>query len=459
MGAVKHANKTILICITCDEKRFVVKLPSSDRFSRVSTPSPKKNRKLRWVQEFGPGLITGASDDDPSGIATYSQAGAQLGFSPSWVMVLAFPLMAAIQEISARIGRTTGAGLAANILRFYPRWMVQLVVGLLCIANTINIGADLGAMGEVVSLMVGGPVLVYSLAFGVLCATLQILIPYVRYVAMLKWLALSLIGYFATLAMVKVPWGSVLHGLLIPTFHRDPRFWSTIVAVLGTTISPYLFFWQASQEVEEIALQPRRRALVDRPRQAGSALERIRVDTYTGMAFSNVVALAIIITTAATLHVSDITNIETAAQAALSLRPLAGRFAAALFSLGIISTGLLSVPVLAGSTAYAVSETQGWPLGLAQLPRNAKAFYATIAATTMIGALLNFSPISPIKALYWSAVINGLVAVPVMAVMMLLSSSASVMGNFGIRGPLRAVGWMATVVMAAAAVALIITSL
>jgi NRAMP (natural resistance-associated macrophage protein)-like metal ion transporter len=425
----------------------------------VSSNPPRKKRKLRWLEEFGPGLITGASDDDPSGIATYSQAGAQLGFSPSWVMLLAYPLMAAIQEISARIGRTSGHGLAANIRRHYPGWIAQLVVIALSVANIINIGADLGAMGEAVRLLVGGPVLFYTLTFGVLCATVQILMPYARYVGILKWLALSLLGYFATLAMVDVPWAEVLRGLVIPTFTTDARFWSTLVAVLGTTISPYLFFWQASQEVEEIAAVPRREALVHKPRQADSALERIRVDTYTGMAFSNLVALAIIITTAATLHASHITNIETAAQAAAALRPLAGRYASALFALGIVSTGLLAVPILAGSLAYAVAETHSWPLGLARRPRNARAFYATIAAATLGGALLNFSPLNPIKALYWAAVINGLVAVPVMVIMMLLSSDRRVMGSFGVGRWLRALGWLATLVMAGAAIAMLLTSL
>jgi NRAMP (natural resistance-associated macrophage protein)-like metal ion transporter len=419
---------------------------------------PARGGKPHWLRAFGPGLITGASDDDPSGIATYSQAGAQLGFSISWTMVLAYPLMAAVQEISARIGRTSGRGLAANIRRYYPKWVVQLVVGLLFVANTINIGSDLGAMGEAVGLLIGGPVLVYALAFGVLCAALQILMQYARYVSILKWLALSLFGYFATLAMVKVPWGAVVHGIFVPTVTADAKFWSTIVAVLGTTISPYLFFWQASQEVEEIEAVPERQALIHKPRQATAAIGRIRLDTYVGMAFSNLVALAIIITTAATLHASGIHNVDTAAQAAESLKPLAGHLAFALFALGIISTGLLAVPVLAGSTAYAVAETRGWPIGLGRLPQHAKAFYATIAIATMLGAALNFSPVSPIRALYWSAVINGLVAVPVMIVMMLLSGDSKIMGKFGITGPLRAMGWIATLVMAAAAVALVVTS-
>ena len=419
---------------------------------------PEKTHRLRWLRDLGPGLITGASDDDPSGIATYSQAGAQLGFSLSWVMLLTYPLMAAIQEISARIGRTSGAGLAANIRRHYPAGVLQTVVALLCVANTINIGADLGAMGQAVGLLAGGPVLAYTLVFAVLCATLQIMMPYARYVGGLKWLALSLLGYFATLCMIKVPWASVAHGILVPTFTLDVKFWSTLVAVLGTTISPYMFFWQASQEVEEIAAVPERAALIGTPRQATSAFQRIRFDTFAGMAFSNLVALAIIITTGATLHASGVTNIDTAAQAAASLRPLAGRFTEALFAAGVISTGLLAVPVLAGSMAYALAETRGWPFGLARLPRKAKAFYATIAIGTLSGALLNFTPVNPIKALYWSAVLNGIVAVPVMVVMMLLSSDAKVMGSFGVSGTLRAIGWIATLVMAAAAVILVVTT-
>jgi NRAMP (natural resistance-associated macrophage protein)-like metal ion transporter len=427
---------------------------------RVDVPPtlPDKTHKLRWLRDLGPGLITGASDDDPSGIATYSQAGAQLGFALSWVMLVTYPLMAAIQEISARIGRTSGAGLADNIRRHYPPWILQTVVALLCVANTVNIGADLGAMGEAVGLLVGGPVLVYTLVLAALCTTLQIIMPYARYVGALKWLALSLLGYFATLGMIKVPWGSVAHGLLVPTFTLDAKFWSTLVAVLGTTISPYMFFWQASQEVEEIAAVPEREALIRTPRQAASAFQRIRLDTFAGMAFSNLVALAIIITTAATLHASGVTNIDTAAQAAASLRPLAGRFAEALFAAGIVSTGLLAVPVLAGSMAYALAETRGWPFGLGHVPRKAKAFYATIALSTLLGAILNFTPVNPIKALYWSAVINGLVAVPVMIIMMLLSSDAKVMGGFRISGALRAVGWIATLVMAAAAVILVVTT-
>ena len=417
-----------------------------------------KSSKLRLLSLLGPGLITGASDDDPSGIATYSQAGAQLGFSISWTLLLTYPLMAAIQEISARIGRTSGIGIAGNIRRYYPASLVRIIVTLLFIANTINIGADLGAMGDALALLAGGPALFYAIAFGVLCALLQIFMQYRRYVSVLKWLALLLLSYFATLAVIKLPWGEIARGLLLPTFTAEPRFWSTLVAILGTTISPYLFFWQSSQEAEDIKTSPEREPLVDKPRQAPNAHARIRIDTYIGMAFSNLVALAIIITTAATLHVAGITNIDTASQAAEALKPLAGTFAFALFALGIIATGLLSVPVLAGSAAYALGEALKWRTGLRHRPLQAKSFYTTITIATMLGASINLSAISPIKALYWSAVINGVVAVPVLVVTMLLSGNSNVMGQFKITATLRIVGWVTTLVMAAAALGLALSA-
>lgn len=412
--------------------------------------SPDAKRGL--LQSLGPGLITGASDDDPSGIATYSQAGAQWGFAISWTMLFSYPLMAAIQEISGRIGRTTGRGIAGNIRRHYPNWLLQVIVLLLLIANTINIGADIGAMGDATALLVGGPKLLYVVLFGVVCALLQIYMQYARYVFFLRWLTLSLFAYFASLMVVHVPWKEVAWGLFIPTFSSDGAFWTTVVAILGTTISPYLFFWQASQEVEEIKEVTERKPLLDKPAQGPDALARIRVDTYVGMAFSNLVALAIIITTAATLHAAGTTNIETSSQAAEALKPIAGPFAFAIFTIGIVGTGLLAVPVLAGSAAYALGEARQWPIGLARRPMEAKAFYATIAISTLIGILINFSSINPIKALYWSAVINGVVAVPVMAIMMLMSASPRVMGKFKIVGPLRSVGWAATAIMAAAVV-------
>src|SRR5215471_10321558 len=301
----------------------------------------------RILRQLGPGLITGASDDDPSGIGTYSQAGAQLGFGIGWTMLFTYPLMAAVQQISARIGRTTGHGIAGNMRRHYPPWLLQSLVILLCVANTINIGADLGAMGDALSLLIGGPRLLYVIRFGAFCATLQIYMQYTCYVSVLKWLCLALFAYFGTVMVVHVPWEEVAWGLFVPTFSSDGAFWTMVVAILGTTISPYLFFWQASQEAEDIKAVPERKPLLRRARQAPDAFERIRLDTYVGMAFSNLVGLAIIITTAATLHAAGVTNIETSTQVAEALKPVAGPFAFTIFTLGIVGTGLLSVPVLA----------------------------------------------------------------------------------------------------------------
>jgi NRAMP (natural resistance-associated macrophage protein)-like metal ion transporter len=423
---------------------------------RHRTVDPSKARLLRAL---GPGLITGASDDDPSGIATYSQAGAQFGFAISWTMLFSYPLMAAIQQISARIGRTTGKGIAGNIRQHYPARLLQSIVALLFIANAINIGADLGAMGDALTLLIGGPALSYVILFGAICAVLQVFMKYARYVAMLKWLTLALFAYFGTIMVVEIPWAEAARGFFIPTFLPDAAFWTTVVAVLGTTISPYLFFWQASQEVEEIRAARERKPLIRAPNQGPDAVERIRLDTLVGMAFSNLVALAIIFTTAATLHSNGITNVETSAQAAEALRPVAGPFAFTLFALGIIGTGLLAVPVLAGSAAYAVGEARKWPVGLALKPEKAKAFYITLTIATMIGVALNFSPINPIRALYWSAVINGVVAVPVMIIMMHMTANPKVMGQFTINGGLRSAGWLATAVMVAAALAMGVTSM
>jgi NRAMP (natural resistance-associated macrophage protein)-like metal ion transporter len=400
---------------------------------------------------LGPGLITGASDDDPSGIGTYSQAGAQFGFSISWTMLFGYPLIVAIQQISAQIGRTTGRGIAANVRRHYPNWLLQVIVGLLFIANTINIGADLGAMGDAVKLLIGGPHLLYAVLFGALCALLEVFMQYKRYVAVLRWLTVVLFAYFGTIMVVQIPWAEAIRGFLIPTFAPDAAFWTTVVAVLGTTISPYLFFWQASQEVEDIRAVPERKSLVKAPAQGPEEIERIRLDTYIGMAFANLVALAIMITTAATLNANGITDIQSSSQAAQALRPVAGPFAFALFALGIVGTGLLAVPVLAGSAAYAVCEARQWPTGLSRKPLRAKAFYATLTLATLIGVMINFSPINPIKALYWSAVINGVVAVPVMITMMHMTHRRQIMGEFPVSDGLRLVGWIATAVMAAAA--------
>jgi len=426
----------------------------SSATSRTSK-NPKQSRLLRAL---GPGLITGAADDDPSGIATYSQAGAQFGFAITWTLLLTYPLMTAIQEISARIGRTTGLGIAANLRRHYPNWILQCIVLLLIIANTINIGADLGAMGDAVSLLIGGPKLLYVVAFGVCCAVLQVFIPYARYVPILKWLTFALLAYFGTVMVVKVPWVEAARGFFIPTLSTKVEFWTVVVAIFGTTISPYLFFWQASQEVEDIKDVSERKPLVAAPKQGPDAINRIEIDTYIGMAFSNLIALAIMFTTAATLHAAGTTDIQTSSQAAEALKPIAGSFAFAIFTLGIVGTGLLAVPVLAGSSAYALGEAWKWPTGLARKPLNAKAFYATIAVSTLAGIAITFSPLDPIKALFWSAVINGVVSVPVMAMMMLITSNKKIMGKFVLTGILKYVGWLATAVMSAAALGMGITA-
>lgn len=414
--------------------------------------------RLRLARLLGPGLITGAADDDPSGIATYSQAGAQFGFAISWTLLLTYPLMAAIQEISARIGRTTGKGIAANLRYHYPRWALQGIVLPLIVANVINIGADLGAMADALKLLIGGPVLVYVPLFGGISALLQIFIPYSQYVSWLRWLTLVLFAYVATAFVVTIPWREALAGFLIPTFSTDAKFWTVVVAIFGTTISPYLFFWQASQEVEEIGNVRARRPLVRAPTQGSDAIQRIKIDTYTGMAFSNLVALAIVFTTAATLHPTGNTDIETSSQAAQALRPVAGALAFAIFSIGIIGTGLLAIPVLAGSAAYAVAESYHWPIGLGRKLGKAKGFYITIVVATVSGIAIVFSPLGPIKALFWSAVINGVVSVPIMTMMMFIGANRKIMGKFAISGPLRIVGWIATAAMTAAVAGMVITS-
>src|SRR5258707_11042466 len=421
------------------------------RVRAAPASDPKQPRRMRVL---GPGLITGASDDDPSGIATYSQAGAQFGFAISWTMLFSYPLMVAIQQISARIGRTTGKGIAGNLRQHYPNWLLQGVVALLLVANTINIGADLGAMADALRLLIGGPSLIYVIAFGALCALLQVFMAYARYVAVLKWFTLALFAYFGTAMVVNIPWAEAARGFLIPTFLPDAAFWTTVVAVLGTTISPYLFFWQAAQEVEDIRAEPERRPLVKAPHQGPDAIQRIRRDTYVGMAFSNLVALAIIVTTAATLHAGGVTDVATSSQAAEALRPVAGPFAFTLFALGIVGTGLLAVPVLAGSPGYAIGETRKWAVGLGRKPEKAKAFYVTLTIATMIGVALDFSPINSIKALYLSSVINSVVAGSVLVSMMHMTGNPKIMGRFSIHDGLRWIGWIATALMGVAAVAM-----
>ncbi|MGB6487533.1 MAG: divalent metal cation transporter [Steroidobacteraceae bacterium] len=422
--------------------------------ARIIGPS-----KRRLWRTLGPGLITGAADDDPSGIATYAQAGTQFGFGLGWTLVLTYPLMVAIQAICAEIGRTTGRGIAGNLRRHYPSWILYAIVGMLFGANILNLGADLGAMAASLRLVVPVPVWLAVLSFGSISAGGQIFLKHTRYVAVLKWLTLSLLAYFGTLATVRVPWSDLIRGLVWPRVDFDRDFWLMVVAIFGTTISPYLFFWQAGQEVEDTKAEPRRQPLLEQPGQARRAFARIRVDTLVGMAFSNLVALAILVTSAVTLHARGLTGIETAAQAAAALRPVAGTLASMLFALGVVGTGLLSVPVLAGSAAYALGEARRWPVGLSRAPLEAKAFYASIALATLLGALANLVHINPIKALLWAAVLNGIVAVPVMVMVMLLGSRADVMGRFRISMRLRLTGWIATIVMATASAVFLCSSL
>jgi NRAMP (natural resistance-associated macrophage protein)-like metal ion transporter len=412
--------------------------------------APRKPPGKGLWAALGPGLITGASDDDPSGIATYSQAGAQFGFSMCWVMLFTFPLMAAIQEISGRIGRVTGRGIAGNLRQHYPKLLLRVIVALLLVANIINLGADLGAMGDAVTLLAGGSSHFYVVVFAIGCIALETFSRYERYVVLLKWSSIFLLAYVLTALVVDTPWGLVARDTFIPTFRLDTGYVVTIVGVLGTTITPYCFFWQSSQEAEDERIDPHAKALLDAPEQAKLQIGRIRLDTYVGMGYSNIISLFIIITTAATLNAHGITNITTSAQAAEALRPIAGAFTFFLFAAGIIGIGLLAIPVLAGSCAYALGEALDWPTGLDRLPLDARAFYGTIATATAIGIVINFVGLDPVKALFWAAVINGVVAVPLMAMIMVMAMAPKVMGQFTLSRGLCVMGWLCTAVMTVA---------
>ncbi len=367
-----------------------------------------------------------------------------------WVMLFIFPLMAAIQEISARIGRVTGQGIAGNIRVHYPRWLSVTIVGLLLIANILNLGADLGAMAEALALLIGGPSHLYVVGFAVFCILLEIFARYQQYVSVLKWTSAVLFAYIAAAFAVPVPWGEVAWNTFVPNFSFQKDYVVAIVAVLGTTITPYCFFWQSSQEAEDERVDPGAHTLLDAPAEAPAQIARMRIDTFVGMAYSNVISLFIIVTTAATLHAHGITNIDTSAQAAEALRPIAGPFTFAIFSAGIIGIGLLAIPVLAGSSAYALGETLGWTTGLGRAPLDARAFYGAIAVATLVGTGFNFVGIDPIKALFWCAVLNGVIAVPLMIITMIMAAHPRVMGPFVLPWKLRAMGWLCTAVMTAA---------
>lgn len=407
---------------------------------------------LNFLKKLGPGFITGVSDDDPSGIATYSQAGAQFGTSMLWAAFFTFPLMAAVQEISARIGRVTGHGVAGNIRRHYSPMLLYFVVALILIANTINIGADISAMAAALELLTGRDRFhLYPLLFGAVSLIGEVFLSYRTYSAVLKWISLSVFAYVGIVLFVQIPWTQVARDTLLPNITLTESYMTMLVAVLGTTISPYLFFWQSSLEVEEQRVTPGEEPVKKAPRQARSQFERIRTDTYSGMAVSNLVMYFIILTTAVTLHAHHITDIQTTAQAAEALRPIAGPYAFALFAMGIIGTGLLAIPVLAGSVGYAIGEALRWPIGLDRKPYHAKGFYCIIAVATAVGTSLNFFHIDPIRALFWTAVINGVISVPILIVLMRMASNAEVMGKFTIPRKLAIAGWLTTGAMTLAA--------
>jgi len=420
--------------------------------------STKLHDKLRaTLHALGPGIVTGAADDDPSGIATYSQAGAQFGFGLLWTTLLTTPFMVAIQLAAARVGRVTGDGLAGNLRTHYPRPVVMSLVALLVVANTINITADIAAMGESLRLVIGGAEHGHALVFGAVLAWLQVKLPYYRLAEIFKWLCLSLLAYVGVLLFVEIDWARAAQGFLWPRVDFTVDALMMVVAVLGTTISLYLFFWQAAQEVEQMR-RKNSPPLLQAPERAPGALLRIRFDTVSGMVFSNLIALSIMLAAAVTLHAHGITGIQTAAQAAEALRPIAGERAFLLFAFGVISTGLLAVPVLAGSAAYAVSEAMNWGGGLDHTWQEARGFYTIVIGCTIAGTLLDFTPIDPIKALFYSAVINGVIAVPIMAMLVLLAGNRKALGEFAIEGPLRWFNWLATVLMTIAVALMVIAA-
>lgn len=418
---------------------------------RMATLRARQALPTKLLRGLGPGLVTGAADDDPSGIATYSQAGAQFGYGLLWTMMFTYPLMCAVQLVSARIGRVTGHGLAGAMRQVIGVPATSVLVALLVVTNMVNIGADIAAMGAAGELVTGISGHALTLAFALVSLLMQVFIPYHRYASVLKWLTMALFAYVALILVLRIDWGAVGIGLVVPRIDGQDAM-LTVVAIFGTTISPYLFFWQTAQEVEEIGHHAGARALIDAPEQAPAELRRMRFDTLIGMAVSNIVAVAIMIGTAATLHQQGITHIATAADAAQALRPIAGQFAFLLFSLGIIGTGLLAVPVLAGSAAYAVGNLRGWNASLASHPRDAVGFYVVIALSVAVGILIDWSDMDPMRALFWAAVVNGIAAVPIMAAVMLVASRATIMGGFRAKGALLILGWIATIAMALAAV-------
>ena len=428
---------------------------SENNHRSIEAAATHAKRRLRLgFGRLGPGLITGAADDDPSGIATYSQAGAQFGLNMQWTLIFTYPLMVAVQVISARIGRVTGNGLAASLLEVFPRSAVLGLVAALFLANTINIGADIAAMGAAAQLLAGGGAHIFTVIAALISLGLQVFVPYHSYVRYLKWLTLVLFAYVAVMFAVHIDWANVASHIVHPDARLSPEWITMVVAIFGTTISPYLFFWQTAEEVEDMEYRDQPDLKHMNPKAARLQLRRMGIDTFTGMAISNLIAFFIMLTTAVTLHQNGVTDIETSAQAAEALRPVAGDLAFLLFSLGIIGTGFLAVPVLAGSTAYAAAEAADWPKGLEKKPGEAKAFYGVIIAGMLIALGVLFSPIDPIKMLFWSAVINGIIAVPIMAAMMVVARRHRQMGVFVATPWQLILGWAATLVMGGAVIAM-----
>ncbi len=409
-----------------------------------------------YLSALGPGLVTGASDDDPSGIGTYSQTGAQFGYAQLWTALFTFPLMTAIQEICARIALQTGGGLADALRKYYPKPVLYFCVVLLFIANTINLGADLGAMAASAQLLLGIPFLVWLIAVTLLSVLLEVFVDYKRYARVLRYLTLSLFAYFLVPFVSPQNWGQALRDTVIPTLQFDKDYLLNLVAILGTTISPYLFFWQASQEVEE-EIDEGKTTVGSRKGVSKVELKWMRTDVVAGMLLSNVVTWFIIATTASTLFQHGIKNIDSAPQAAEALRPIAGDFAYLLFAVGIIGTGLLAVPILAGSAAYAVAETFKLREGLYLKLRQAPGFYGVIAFSTLLGFAMDLIGINPIQALYYTAVLNGIVAPPLLIMIMLIGNNRAIMKS-KINGRVsNTLGWITTIAMSIAAVALLLT--
>ena len=416
--------------------------------------SNEGNPIKRFFKVLGPGVITGASDDDPSGIGTYAQVGASLGFASLWTALFSFPLMATMQYICAKIGMVSGRGLAGVLRRHYPRPLLYVAVCALLLANTVNAGADIGAIAAAIDLLVPIPIPALIIPIGLVILALQIWGSYRLIAGVFKWLALALVAYIASALFARPDLGAVLRGTFVPTFRLDATFLMTLVAILGTTISPYLFFWQASQEVEEEVSMGRAR-LWQRRGASDSELRYAALDVNIGMFFSNLVMYFIILATAATLFTAGQTDVATATDAAKALEPLAGRAASLLLATGLIGAGFLAVPILTGSSAYAVAEAFGWQHGLDRKPRRAKQFYAVIIAATVAGMLMDLLNIDPIKALFYTAVLNGLIAPPIMALVMLISNNRSIMGARANNRLINLLGWFATAVMALAALALV----